>query len=266
MSGIQAQALTEMRERALPSLQLVSASSGRSRVGGLPQLGDAFAWPSRDGRPLSFLAQIDLEEARAADGLVWLPDRGMLFFFYQADDGPWGFSPDDKDSWAVLFDAAPERADLERRPPEPAPMQFPEYPVSFRARQSLPSPERLETDTSALDEADWEVLQAAIDLDGYDPPWHQIGGWPRPVQNDDMEVECQLASNGVDCGGPEGSRSEKAIALRPGATEWRLLLQLDSDDDSEMMWGDSGILYFWIREADARAGDFSKACMILQCC
>lgn len=49
-------------------------------------------------------------------------------------------------------------------------------------------------------------------------------------------------------------------------SEWRLLLQLDSDDASDMMWGDSGILYFWIREADARAGDFSNVWVILQCC
>jgi uncharacterized protein YwqG len=32
-----------------------------------------------------------------------------------------------------------------------------------------------------------------------------------------------------------------------------------------MMWVDTGRIYFWIREQDARAGDFSKAWMILQC-
>lgn len=66
-----------------------------------------------------------------------------------------------------------------------------------------------------------------------------------------MEAECQ------------------AIAQRLGqqdgeASDWRLLLQLDSDADADMMWVDVGSLYFWIWEQDARAGDFSKVWRILQ--
>ena len=39
----------------------------------------------------------------------------------------------------------------------------------------------------------------------------------------------------------------------------------DSDDDIEVMWGDMGILYFWVRESDARKRDFSAAWVVLQC-
>lgn len=46
--------------------------------------------------------------------------------------------------------------------------------------------------------------------------------------------------------------------------DWRLLLQVDTDADLKTKWGDAGRLYYWIREADARAGDFSKIQMVGQ--
>ncbi len=48
--------------------------------------------------------------------------------------------------------------------------------------------------------------------------------------------------------------------------EWKLLLQLDTDDDTGWMWGDVGTLYFWVRESDARRRDFNKVWMVFQCC
>jgi uncharacterized protein YwqG len=80
-----------------------------------------------------------------------------------------------------------------------------------------------------------------------------------------MELECQLASNGVNCGSPEGYATPQAKQLEDGAQNWRLLFQMDSDDDLGVMWGDVGMLYFWIEEAAARRGDFSNVWLVLQC-
>ena len=63
---------------------------------------------------------------------------------------------------------------------------------------------------------------------------HRLLGHPDPVQGD-MQLECQLASNGIDCGDAGGYRDPRVPALRPGAADWRLLLQIDSDDAAGMM-------------------------------
>ncbi|NOT29697.1 MAG: DUF1963 domain-containing protein [Planctomycetes bacterium] len=80
-----------------------------------------------------------------------------------------------------------------------------------------------------------------------------------------MELECQLVTNGVYCGDSSGYQEPRAKELEAGQTEWRLLLQLDSDERAKMMWGDAGRLYFWIRESDLCEHDFDKAWLILQC-
>lgn len=260
-----AEALSELRAMAAPSLRPFASDAGRSRLGGLPSLGAEFAWPDRNGRSMSFLAQIDLAEVREAGGPDWLPDRGMLFFFYDDEDGAWGFSPDDRGGWAVLYDAAPQDRVGRPLPPSAPATHFVPCPVAMRAQESLPSPQRLQVDPDALDEAAWDSLYDTVSANDGDPPWHQIGGWPQPIQNDEMELECQFAANGLYSSDAAVYGSDAAKALAPGASDWRLLLQLDSDPACEMMWGDAGMLYFWIRENEARAGDFSNVWMILQC-
>jgi hypothetical protein len=259
------EALAALRGRAAPSLRLVESEGGRSRLGGRPCLGPEFAWPERNGSAMSFLAQLDLGEVRSAGGPDWLPDRGLLLFFYDENEGAWGFSPDDRGGWAVLYDAAPEGTSERPWPPTSPETLYAPITVTVRPHESLPSPNLLEIEPDALDEADWDELYNVVAGNDGDPPWHQVGGWPRPIQNEEMELECQFASNGIYCGNPDSYHSDAAKSLVPGAAEWRLLLQLDSDEDTGMMWGDSGMLYFWIRESEARTGDFSNVWMILQC-
>ena len=72
---------------------------GASKIGGKPDLPSDFEWfsfrgESYDGvfenRPLSFLAQINCEEASKYDKSSMFPSKGMLYFFYELETMPWG--------------------------------------------------------------------------------------------------------------------------------------------------------------------------------
>jgi uncharacterized protein YwqG len=95
---------------------------------------------------------------------------------------------------------------------------------------------------------------------------HHLLGYPQVIQNP-MELECQLASNGVYCGGPEGYRSAAAKELAAGASDWRLLLQIDTDEEGPgWMRGDVGRIYFWIKRNDLASLRFHDVWLIFQCC
>ncbi|MGZ6387521.1 MAG: DUF1963 domain-containing protein, partial [Ktedonobacteraceae bacterium] len=87
---------------------------------------------------------------------------------------------------------------------------------------------------------------------------HQLLGNPQTIQ-DDMRLECQLASHGVtDINDP------RANVLSKGAQEWQLLLQIDTDEDIGMQWGNTGMIYYWLQASDLKKSDFDNAWLVLQ--
>ncbi len=260
---------------AVPALHLVARDTpgGFSRLGGLPDLPAGVDWPSWKGEPLAFLAQIAIAELPADNFVRAAVKEGYLYFFYDQEQSTWGFDPADIGSWRVIHSTSspePERDALGLDDD----FIYAEKPVQFKPIASLPDSQRLEDQLASEgaddddEDEDLEDLHDALydeKVAAYDGPMHQMGGFPYVVQNDTMELECQLASNGLYCGDSSGYEDPRAASLEKGAPEWRLLLQLDSDDDANMMWGDCGLLYFWIRESDLVRRDFDKCWMILQC-
>lgn len=248
----------------MPGVQLVHTDEpSLSHFGGDPSLPAGIEWPQHDGRNLTFIARISLSELQRARRLEWLPEQGALLFFYDMEKQPWGYDPKDKGSWAVLHVpdlSAPLVGDGARREDS-----FPQKTLGFRGVDTYPSTDREAIEGLDLSDKEAEAYYALSVEPFGDHPMHQVSGWTCPVQGDGMELECQLASNGIDCGSPSAFETPRAKALSPGASDWRLLLQLDSDDDLDVMWGDAGMLYFWVREQEAAAGRFDNTWLILQC-
>lgn len=252
---------------AVPAVHVVLDDvPSRSHFGGRPNLPEGTDWPTRNGVRLDFLARLSLADIQRAGPLDWLPSTGALLFFYDLERQPWGYDPADRGSWAVLLvgdvEAPAIAADAATASRPGIPFRF----AHFRSIQSMPSGERAQIESLGLSDAESEQLMLVSDLAFGTKPKHQIGGFPSPVQGDNMELEAQLVSHGIYCGNESGYKDPRADGLRSGVPDWRLLLQFDSDEDLGVMWGDAGTLYFWVPGSHAREGMFQNTWVVLQCC
>lgn len=248
----------------LPAIALTPTSErGSSRIGGLPSLPDDVTWPHWKGEPLAFLCQLNLAEIPQDCNRQGLPASGMLYFFYCQEQETWGFDPKDEGSWQVIYSATPSATP--RAAPRGLKVTYPEKVVSFGAVQTYPDWQDDRVDALNLSDHQMDLYMDMCSGVFAESPAHHLFGYPSPVQGNYMDLQCQLASNGLYLGGPEGYESPQAKALEAGRSDWILLLQWDTDDDVEMMWGDAGMLYFWIRKQDLASGRFDKCWMVLQC-
>jgi uncharacterized protein YwqG len=232
---------------------------GGSHIGGLPDLPNGVPWPEVDGKHLGFLAQFNLAELHSFDKDGLLPSSGFLLFFYDIEQGAWGFDPKDNDHWCAIFHPG-SSTDLSKAtlPEDLAGRSFRECHARFSSQPTLPD----QTPESLLpqDERYFSLLRY---LGAY-ITHHQLLGHESPVQ-DDVKLECQLVSNGLYCGDPSGYNDPRAHQLRSGAADWLLLLQVDSDDNPQMMWGDLGRLYFCLPRQDLEERRFDRVWMVFQC-
>ena len=281
----------------------VGATLGLTRLGGLPDLPQGMPWPTRpaypdadqrgqypraverpfQGRlqtkfPLNFLAQINFAQLHAVAqlGEDW-PSTGLLSIFYDLTEQPWGSSPADGVGLHLHYieDAS---APLQRCAQPQALQQLPAHwqmaalecrlqgcvtplPLASTAWKAL---SRTLDDEVSQRYEDWYSDTVEPGTDGQGWECHHAGGWPTPVQ-EDMQTQCALVHVGLDSGQGEHWCDPATLAVRQTATDWLLLLQVGSDAQSGMQWGDEGQLYLWMRREDLRARRFERAQLVLQC-
>jgi len=256
---------------------LADLESGETRIGGSPDVPPRFEWPrwhpapKQDiyGKPwhpdkptpLGFIAQLDLSALPRID--EGLPESGWLYFFYDRNCEPWGYDPADRGCCRVIY-ANCERTMLTRMdPPADAEPNHSAHATIVEARLELTLPEGVDIEFGSAEYEEFEALRSEL-LKPASQPYHRFLGHPQLIQNP-MELQCQLASNGVFCGDRTGYDSAEAKVLETSAADWLLLLQIDTDEDGPgWCWGTYGKIYFWIKKQDLAAMRFDDVWLVFQ--
>jgi uncharacterized protein YwqG len=255
---------------------------GSSKFGGRPDLPADFQWYYFEGsgmddkaksRPLSFIAQINCQEISRYDTEHLLPASGILYFFYELDSMTWGFDPKDAGSARVFYYKGDiqnlKRIDFPEDLEEE--FQMPELKIQFSNRNDLPSYDEFGEDFDYDDFGDEE-------MDTYDDARadylnieekdtiSKVLGYADVIQGD-MRLECEEIANGIYCGSQPDAGNEDLTKMEQSSKKWQLLFQLDTveDDDFELMFGDCGRIYYYIRKDDLKNGNFNNCWLILQC-
>ena len=261
------------RNEIVLTTQGTPSSPENSKLGGNPFLPRDFEWPcfnDEDGKkPLSFLCQINLGEVTAYDIENLLPEKGILSFFYEAETQPWGFDPEDNSAFRAYYFENTDNFEIFDIPTELAKDLIPsERALAFEKRDSYPDFEELEFHAYIEENANFEDYDAALEDVGYciDEDAHKLLGYADIVQSE-MLTECESVSRGNYCGVPDELDPDEEASIYEHACEWILLLQLSTleAEEYELMWGDCGKIYFYIRREDLKNKNFDNVHLVLQC-
>ncbi|MEM6424084.1 MAG: YwqG family protein [Cyanobacteria bacterium P01_D01_bin.128] len=222
-----------------------------SKFGGTPYLPKAIEYPkSAGGGYLHLLAQLNFADIPPLDAF---PERGILQIFIDASDDLYGLNfdtPTDQSRFRMCYfpevNTAIEKL-VTRFDFLPEPEYHPingAYSLSFSHRSAPVSPEDYRF--NQLMGSDFDDLLE--DEACYDEYWelsrcegHKIGGYPSFTQSD---PRCSLPK--IDS---------------PDV----LLLQIDTDEIHDIMWGDAGVGNFFISARDLQRLDFSRTLYSWDC-
>ncbi|PHI09788.1 DUF1963 domain-containing protein [Fusobacterium polymorphum] len=245
----------------------------KSKIGGKPYLPKDFIWPYYQELPLSFLAQINLEEVNSLDKDKLLPSKGMLYFFYELETEEWGYHPKSKGCAKVFYFEDTSTFELIDFPKDMKDYcEVPEFKVTFKSNISLPSYEDFDIIHNGGKEVadNYEDFQDAY-FDIYNKHMESLNsytkllGYPDVIQSS-MEEQCAAITKGFYMGGIDSPKKYREEVIKD-SKDWILLFQMDTVEtsDYELMFGDSGHIYFWIKKEDLANKNFDNIWLILQC-
>lgn len=248
-----------------------------SRLGGRPDLRSGQSWPDWQGSPMAFVAQVNLAEVAAHDEEGHLPHTGLLSFFCAIDDSAAGVMLGESapSSWMVShFDGDLGTVVRLPVPPElPEHLDFPSCQVAFSREPTLPDFESREILGLGLSEPERHAY-TAVQFDSSAMNHHLLGyplrferspfisgyvkaqGIPHPYMIDlsRLPEEQRQKYQDLQQRGPELLRDLQHKAEE----QWRLLLQVFSNEEAQMDWGGGGVLHFCIPKDALSRREFDR--------
>nr|WP_295973117.1 YwqG family protein [uncultured Bacillus sp.] len=228
-----------------------------SKFGGYPYMPKGFEHPrDKEGNPMVLFAQINFTEVPHIDPM---PEKGILQIFLSPYDDVYGLDFDDptnqenfrivyhrevlRDETQLVLDFSyvPEMSDdigpicsegrmsfeLQQLPVSTGTYQFEELLDIDLDQDAEENP----------NEALWDIYTDVAQGEG-----HKIGGYPYFTQYDPRDADEEYQKYNI------------------------LLFQADMDDGIDLMFGDSGIANFFIKEEDLKNLNFSNVLYNWDCC
>jgi hypothetical protein len=239
--------------------------AGASRFAGPADLPSDFEWPltrpprrSKAKRPLSLFAQINLSEL-PKPWLDELPSEGWLLFFLDAFDIVLGGHAERPDRYRSYYMPPGQRLVRRHHPALPATDPKVPHAISFRPTWTM-------DEEGCRNDLSHESIQAArsvlSDVVPRHAGSHQLLGCPLAIAGrPGFRCEPYVAPASI----ADLERVNEINRPADRDRRWRLLLQLRHDDALNWRFGDCGLTYFMIRDADLAAGRLETAMPEMQC-
>lgn len=256
-------------------------SVGATRFGGKPDVPAGFEWPYFEtdtiddkkvkSRPLAFLAQFNLSEISQYDTENLLPRSGTLAFFYELGSQRWGLDIKDKGCAKVFWFHEWEDLSPAEFPEDLAEdFRLPAINITAKPEKSYPRYEDFYLNRTGYSDMmdDFEAAEKNLGI-VYPENCSKLLGWADDIQGN-MTSECEFIARGYSSDGVSNSDKfpkEEHKKIEDSTDDWTLLFQLDTVEQEgfELMFGDGGRIYFYIRKEDLRAKRFDRVWLVLQC-
>ena len=221
-----------------------------SKIGGIPYWKHSIPYPKISGKVAKLMAQINFEDLKGLS-LEDFPEKGILQFYF----------PEGDDMWGLTFDESPSN-----------------IKVIYHEDTTEPSYTSKEIKKASLNDDDGMPYEQPCSLsfsessellslsDEYQSSQQYNFDSLSDELNDYMYDE--LSNAGSKLGGyAYFTQSDPRAYGEPNKVkDWVLLLQIDTDDEAGIMWGDCGVANWFISREDLKKRDFSKVLFNWDCC